>query len=73
MTQVSAASPAVLKVGGPLTNSVAANRHGRSLNLSYQLLGAGGETYQLLGARRQPEFAAYRADKKIASAKFEFG
>ena len=73
VTQVSAASPAVLKVGGPLTNSVAANRHGRSLNLSYQLLGAGGETYQLLGARRQPEFAAYRADKKIASGKFEFG
>jgi hypothetical protein len=73
VTQVNAANPAVLKVGGPLTNSVAVNRHGRSLNLSYQLLGAGGEAYQLLGARRQPEFAAYRADKKIASGKFEFG
>ncbi len=73
VTQVNAANPAVLKVGGPLTNSVAVNRHGRSLNLSYQLVGAGGEAYQLLGARRQPEFAAYRADKKIASGKFEFG
>jgi len=60
-------------VGGPLTNSVAVNRHGRALDLGYQLLGVGGETYQLLGARRQPEFAAYRAGKQVASGKFEFG
>ena len=73
VTVVNATHPAILTVGGPLTNSVTVNRHGRSLNLGYQLLGAGGETYQLLGARRQPEFAAYRADKKIASGKFEFG
>lgn len=72
-TVVSASHPAILTVGGPLTNSVTVNRHGRCLNLSYQLLGAGGETYQMLGARQQPEFAAYRADKKIASGKFEFG
>jgi hypothetical protein len=72
-TTITATKPAVLTVGGPLTNSVTVNRHGRALNLNYQLLGAGGETYQLLGARRQPEFAAYRGDKKIASGKFEFG
>jgi len=72
-TTVSANKPAVLVVGGPLTNSVAVGRHGRALNLSYRLLGAGGESYQMLGARQQPEFAAYRAGKKIASGKFEFG
>ena len=70
---VSVTKPAMLAVGGPLTNSVAVNRQGRALNLSYQLLGAGGEASQLLGARRQPEFAAYRAGKKVASGKFEFG
>jgi hypothetical protein len=72
-TTVSAKKQTVLAVGGPLTNSVAVNPHGRSLNLSYQLFGAGGETYQLLGARPQPEFAAYRGGKQIASGKFEFG
>jgi len=72
-TTVTATKPTVLTVGGPLTNSVAVNRHGRALDLGYQLLGVGGETYQLLGARRQPEFAAYRAGKQVASGKFEFG
>jgi len=72
-TTVTATKPAVLTVGGPLTNSVTVNRSGRSLNLGYELLGAGGETYQLLGARLRPEFAAYRAGKKVASGKFEFG
>ncbi len=72
-TTVTATKPAVLTVGGPLTNSVTVNRSGRSLNLAYELLGAGGETYQLLGARQRPEFAAYRAGKKVASGKFEFG
>jgi hypothetical protein len=72
-TTVSASKPAVFAVGGPLTNSVAVVRQGRALNLSYQLLGAGGETYQMLGARQQPEFAAYRGGKKVASGKFEFG
>jgi hypothetical protein len=72
-TKITATKPAVLAVGGPLTNSVGVSRHGRALNLSYQLLGAGGEAYQLLGARQQPEFAAYRDGKKIASGKFEFG
>jgi hypothetical protein len=60
-------------VGGPLTNCVTVSRHGRALNLSYQCVGAGSETYQLLGARREPEFAAYRAGKQIASGKFQFG
>jgi hypothetical protein len=70
---IATGKPALLAVGGPLTNTVAANRRGRVLNLSYELVGMGGENYQLLGARRQPEFVAYRAGKKIASGKFEFG
>jgi hypothetical protein len=72
-TKITATKSAILAVGGPLTNSVGVSRHGRALNLSYQLVGAGGEAYQLLGARQQPEFAAYRDGKKIASGKFEFG
>ncbi len=70
---IAARTPAVLNVGGPLSNSVSAGRHGNALNLDYRLLGAGGEAYQLSGVRKQPEFAAYRAGKKIGSGKFEFG
>ena len=67
--------PAVLNVGGPLTNSVTASRHGQDLRFDYRLVGAGGETYQLANQDRSkpPEFAIYKGDKKIASGKFEFG
>jgi len=68
-------TPTILAVGGPLTNSVTASRHGRDLRLDYRLLGAGEATYQLADANRSqpPEFAIYQADKKIVSGKFEFG
>jgi hypothetical protein len=72
-TVVSASRAALLTAGGPLTNLVTVNRHGRTLNLGYRLVGADGESYQLVGARRQPEFVAYRGGKKIGSGKFEFG
>jgi hypothetical protein len=67
--------PALLAAGGPLTNSVTVTRHGQYLNLGYQLIGAGGEGYQLTGQDRTkpPEFAIYKGDRKIASGKFEFG
>jgi hypothetical protein len=71
---VSEAAPAVLTVGGPLTNSVSINRQGRKLALNYQLVGAGG-AYQMVGQDRShpPEFAVYQGDKKVGSGKFEFG
>lgn len=67
--------PAVLAAGGPLTNSVSLSRHGKSLRFNYQLLGAGGEAYQLARMDRSqpPEFAVYKSDKKIASGKFAYG
>ncbi len=74
---VSATNAATLAFGGPLTNSVAVARRGRSLALSYQLLGAKGEAYQLQGDRKEPEFAIYRpgksGDKQLASGRFQFG
>jgi hypothetical protein len=66
---------AALKVGGPLTNTVRVTRHGRSLFLHYELVGAAGETYQLVEQARlqSPRFAVYRGDKEIASGAFEYG
>jgi len=72
---VSETGTAALVIGGPLTNSVNINRRGRTLVFNYQLLGAGGDAYQLVrpGARKPPEFAAYQGEAKITSGKFEFG
>ena len=72
---VSAAKQTVLALGGPLTNSVSVTRHGRDLNLSYQLVGVGGEVYQPTAQDRSkpPQFAVYSAGKRIASGSFEFG
>ncbi len=74
---VSATKAATLAFGGPLTNSVAVTRRGRSLAMNYRLLGAQGEAYQLEGPRKQPEFTIYRpgknGDKKLASGAFQFG
>jgi hypothetical protein len=71
---VSEAAPAILRVGGPLTNSVSVSRQGRKLALNYQLVGAGG-AYQMVSQDRShaPEFAVYQGDKKVGSGKFEFG
>jgi hypothetical protein len=68
-------TPTVLNVGGPLTNSVTASRHGQDLRLDYRLVGAGGETYQKAKQDRSqpPGFAIYKGDKKITSGTFEFG
>jgi hypothetical protein len=68
-------STATLAVGGPLTNTVQVTRRGRSLVLHYQLLGAGGDSYQLLGQDRTqpPRFAVYQGTKQVASGAFEYG
>ncbi len=72
---VNGQTPATLEVGGPLTNSVAVTRHRSDLRLDYQLLGAGGQAYQLASVNRQnpPEFAIYHGGKKLATGSFEFG
>jgi hypothetical protein len=70
-------APTLLAIGGPLTNTVFAARQGRYLRLNYQLIGAGGETYELDLLDRDylppPQFTVYKGERKIASGKFEFG
>jgi hypothetical protein len=47
-------TPAVLNVGGPLTNSVIVSRHGRDLRLDYRLVGAGGEIAAVVNHAGKP-------------------
>ena len=69
--------PAVLAMGGPLTNSISVTRHGRDLKFTYRLIGAGGGDYKLWEYWRRrdspPQFAIDRWERKIGSGKFEFG
>jgi hypothetical protein len=68
-------SPATLTVGGPLTNTVMVNRRGQELRLDYELVGAGGQAYQLPNRDplKPPAFTVYKGTKKIASGTFEYG
>jgi hypothetical protein len=72
---VSTNALAVLRAGGPLTNSVAVDRGGKYLRLSYRLVGADGGEYRLVNSdqRTPPQFAIYRGDKTVASGQFQFG
>lgn len=72
---INAKTATTVAIGGPLTNSVNLTRQGQDLYMDYRLVGVGGLTYQLANHdyAHPPEFAIYKADKKIASGKFEFG
>jgi hypothetical protein len=67
--------PAVLAVGGPLTNCVSATRRGRNLLLSYRLIGAGGEPYWMPGwsGWKTPQFTVCTSGTKLGAGQFEFG
>lgn len=71
---VSEDEPAVLKVGGPLKQTISVQRQGRILEMTYGLVGVGGETYAAVrNANKRPAFTIYKGDRKISSGKFEFG
>jgi hypothetical protein len=68
-------TPATLKIGGPLNNTVKVNRTGNTLNLSYALKGAGGHKYNSMSGRsdKAPTFTVKKDGKEVASGKFEYG
>jgi hypothetical protein len=72
---VSPAKPATLKVGGPLRHKLEVEQSGNSLELTYHLLGVGGEEYLYINDRDDtaPRFAVCKGDKVIATGQFEFG
>jgi hypothetical protein len=74
---VRAGTPAVLALGGPLTNVVGVSQRGRTLVFSYRLIGAEGTEYRLAGAPGvqppPPRFKVYAGSAEVAAGKFEYG
>jgi hypothetical protein len=68
-------APATLKLGVPLRQAIAVTRRGSVLDLTYELIGQGGEHYEVSRDpnRPGPAFAVYRGDHTVASGDFEFG
>ena len=62
-----------LRVGLPLSNTVVAARDRNLLRLTYQLVGAGGETYHYGGLRGLPSFRIYQGPLRISEGSFGFG
>ncbi len=68
-------TPATLRVGAPLRQVIEAHRQGSIMSLTYELVGQGGECYDIRQdlQDRSPAFAVYRGDRKVGSGDFEFG
>ncbi len=66
---------ATLKMGGPLANRINVARQGRTFELSYSLVGAGGEKYEsgIPNYSNPPQFLVYKNDRIVDSGKFEYG
>jgi hypothetical protein len=73
LVTVTSDKPAVLKIGAPLRQTIKVERQGGVLILNYKLLGIGDENYSFENVSKPPIFTVYKADKEIASGKFEFG
>jgi hypothetical protein len=72
---VSSTKPAILRIGGPLTNSVSVKQEGRTLSFDYQLQGAGGR-YRLAGPINQshpPQLTIYQKGQAVGDANFQYG
>ncbi len=71
--RIKAGQQEILKMGAPLVPMIEVQREDRILQISYELLGAGGEAYTTSDRSNPPTFTVYKGQKKIASGKFEFG
>ena len=66
-------TPAVLKAGAPLKQTLEVKRQGRTLALDYKLLGIGGEGYTHEDRSNPPGFTVYKGDQEIASGQLAYG
>jgi hypothetical protein len=72
---VDANACATLKMGAPLRQVVRIERQGPVMEIGYELVGQGGESYVIDRSQGSatPAFTVYRGNSKMASGQFEFG
>jgi hypothetical protein len=62
-----------LRIGAPLRNGIELSRDRNLLLLKYQLVGAGGDRYELRDLRHCPSFTVHQGPLKIGGGTFPFG
>jgi len=67
--------PAVLALGGPLTNSVSLGSRDGALAINYKLLGVNNVSYRLARPDydHPPQFAVFQGTNRLASGNFRYG
>ena len=75
---ISADGENVLRAGGPLNQSVHIERVGKTLRFNYEIIGAGGEKYDIqqinnYDYNKKPSVAIYKGDLQVGSGSFEYG
>lgn len=70
---VTAGEPAALTIGGPLKPELQAVRRGAVVDLSFSLLGAGGECYAREDRQEPPRFTVTHKGREIAAGTFAYG
>lgn len=80
--EIAVDQPHRLAIGAPLTPKVTATRHGRFLEMEYQLLDAAGRNYQPwadlesdvpYNSPPAPQFQVYMNDELLGSEAFQYG
>ncbi len=64
---------ACLRIGPPLTNTVAVSRNKNLLSIRYQLVGSAGEQYEYYDWKNRPSFVIYKGPLRIARGILPFG
>lgn len=70
---VEAGSAETLRLGLPLTNSIAATRDRNLLAFKYRLVGIGGESYDYLNPTAPPGFRIYKGPVRLGQGSFGVG
>lgn len=62
-----------LTIGGPVKQQLQATARGSVIEMTFSLIGAGGETYTRTDRQSPPGFAVTQGDRRIGSGTFEYG
>ncbi len=71
--QIIAGQTTTIKVGGPLKPQVQAVPRGSVIDITFSLIGAGGEDYARADHQSPPQFTVTQGGRQIGAGTFEYG